>query len=131
MSTGPRIRVRRGSASATSRAITAGRSGRNFGGLGHASHQNGLDADVYYPRRDGAERSPISPGEVDRRRAQALVDRFVAAGAEQVFVGPSLDLRGPSERGDAARPPRRPPARPHATTRLADRLKRPASGEAG
>jgi murein endopeptidase len=27
--------------------------GKQFGGLGHASHQNGLDADVYYPRRDG------------------------------------------------------------------------------
>ena len=26
-----------------------------FGGRGHASHQNGLDVDVYYPRLDGRE----------------------------------------------------------------------------
>ena len=71
--------------------------GRRFGGLGHASHQNGLDADVYYPRRDSAERSPQTPRDVDRRRAQDLVDRFVAAGAEHVFVGRSLDLRGPKD----------------------------------
>src|SRR5262245_47321261 len=29
-----------------------GHFGREFGGLGHASHQNGLDADVMYPRKD-------------------------------------------------------------------------------
>ena len=28
-----------------------GKFGRRFGGLGHASHQNGLDADILYPRR--------------------------------------------------------------------------------
>jgi murein endopeptidase len=66
-----------------------------FGGLGHASHQNGLDVDVYYPRRDGVGRAPWRPGQVDRRLAQDLVDRFVAAGAEKVFVGPRLGLRGP------------------------------------
>ncbi|MDF2754256.1 MAG: Penicillin-insensitive murein endopeptidase, partial [Gaiellaceae bacterium] len=27
-----------------------------YGGIGHASHQNGLDVDVYYPRRDRLER---------------------------------------------------------------------------
>ena len=27
------------------------------GGIGHATHQNGLDADVYYPRRDRRERA--------------------------------------------------------------------------
>ena len=30
--------------------------GVRFGGLGHGSHQNGLDADVYYPRIDGLQR---------------------------------------------------------------------------
>jgi murein endopeptidase len=72
-----------------------GRFGRNFGGLGHASHQNGLDADVLYPREDGLERRAWAPKLVDEARAQALVDRFVAAGARQVFVGWRLDLRGP------------------------------------
>ena len=68
---------------------------RRYGGLGHASHQNGLDVDVYYPRRDGLPLAPIHPRQVDRRLAQDLVDRFVAAGAEKVFVGPRLGLRGP------------------------------------
>lgn len=72
-----------------------GEFGRRFGGLGHASHQNGLDADVYFARRDGLLRSPRRPGQVDGALAQDLVDRFVAAGAEKVFVGPRLGLRGP------------------------------------
>ena len=69
--------------------------GRRYGIVGHASHQNGLDADVYYPRRDERERAPRQIGHVDRRLAQDLVDRFVAAGAERVFVGPATGLRGP------------------------------------
>jgi murein endopeptidase len=69
--------------------------GRRYGGLGHASHQNGLDADVMYPRRDGALLAPRRPAEVDRALAQDLVDRFRAAGAVRLFVGPRLHLRGP------------------------------------
>jgi murein endopeptidase len=72
-----------------------GRFGKNFGGLGHASHQNGLDADVLYPRKDGTEQRAAKPSEVDRTLAQELVDRFVAAGAVKVFVGPHLHLKGP------------------------------------
>jgi murein endopeptidase len=71
--------------------------GKRFGGIGHASHQNGLDADVYYPRRDGRLRRAARPGQVDRAAAQELVDAFVRAGAEYVFVGPSLNLRGPGK----------------------------------
>jgi murein endopeptidase len=69
--------------------------GKRFGGLGHASHQNGLDVDVYYPRKDGRLRRAFKPSQVDRTAAQELVDAFVDAGAEYVFVGPSLHLRGP------------------------------------
>ncbi|HWM07866.1 MAG TPA: penicillin-insensitive murein endopeptidase [Solirubrobacteraceae bacterium] len=69
--------------------------GPRFGGIGHASHQNGLDADVYYPRLDGRLRRPFRPDQVDRAAAQQLVDAFVRAGARYVFVGPSLGLRGP------------------------------------
>jgi murein endopeptidase len=69
--------------------------GPQFGGIGHASHQNGLDVDIYYPRLDGRLRAPRRPDQVDRRAAQELVDAFVREGAERVFVGPSLDLRGP------------------------------------
>jgi murein endopeptidase len=69
--------------------------GRRFGGLGHVSHQNGLDVDVYYPRRDARERPPGRPRQTDVRLAQELVDRFVAAGAVKVFVGPGTPLQGP------------------------------------
>ena len=69
--------------------------GPRFGGIGHASHQNGLDADVYYPRLDGRLRRARRPDQVDRAAAQELVDLFLAANPEYVFVGPSLDLRGP------------------------------------
>jgi murein endopeptidase len=74
-----------------------GRFGREYGGDGHRSHQNGLDADVYYPRRDGTERVPARVAQVDRRLAQELVDRFVRAGAQYVFVGPGTGLRGPDK----------------------------------
>jgi Penicillin-insensitive murein endopeptidase len=72
-----------------------GRFGREYGGDGHRSHQNGLDADVFYPRRDGLERIPTRVGQIDRRLAQDLVRRFVRAGAQYVFVGPRTGLHGP------------------------------------
>ena len=37
----------------------------------------------------------MKPSQVDRKLAQDLVDRFVAAGAVKVFVGPRLNLKGP------------------------------------
>jgi len=63
-------------------------------GVGHASHQNGLDVDIRLPRRDGLE-GPAHAGNYDRELAQALVDRFIAQGASLVLIGPSLDLSGP------------------------------------
>jgi murein endopeptidase len=71
--------------------------GPEFGGEGHASHQNGLDVDIYYPRRDGAEVPPFRVAEVHRRRAQWLVDR-AARDAGIVFTGPNLRLRRRSSR---------------------------------
>jgi Penicillin-insensitive murein endopeptidase/Zinc carboxypeptidase len=68
--------------------------GVRFGLPGHVSHQNGLDADVYYPRRDRRERPPSRPGQIDRRLSQDLLNRFLRAGAEVVFVGPRTGLRG-------------------------------------
>jgi protein MpaA len=67
-----------------------------FGGLGHASHQNGLDLDVYYPRLDRRELRAARPAQIDRGLAQDLVNRFVRAGAVKVFVGPRTGLSGPS-----------------------------------
>jgi Penicillin-insensitive murein endopeptidase len=72
-----------------------GNFGPRFGKPGHNSHQNGLDIDLYYPRRDRLELGPKHPGQVDRVLSQDLVNRFVAAGAQYVFVGPRVRLGGP------------------------------------
>ena len=66
--------------------------GRRFGGLGHASHQNGLDVDLYYPRLDREERSITAVKQIDLALARNLVRRFVKAGAVYVFVGPNTRL---------------------------------------
>jgi murein endopeptidase len=71
--------------------------GKRFGGLGHASHQNGIDVDILYPRRDLQELRPAKVAQIDHFLAQDLVDRFVAAGAEFVFVGPNTKLNGPKK----------------------------------
>lgn len=67
------------------------------GGIGHGTHQNGLNVDVYYPRLDRRERPPRRVEQIDVPLAQDLVDRFVRAGAVQIFVGPSTPLTGPPE----------------------------------
>jgi murein endopeptidase len=72
--------------------------GPQFGYIGHASHQNGLDVDVYYPRADGRERAPRYASQIERALSQDLVDRFIAKGASTIFVGPSTGLTGPSGR---------------------------------
>lgn len=72
--------------------------GKRYGGLGHASHQNGLDVDLYYPRLDAAELPPRSVNDIDRALSADLVRRFVRAGATYVFVGPRTKLRrGPKK----------------------------------
>jgi murein endopeptidase len=70
--------------------------GPQFGYIGHASHQNGLDVDVYYPRADGRELAPRDASEIDHALSQELVDRFLAAGAALIFVGPNTGLTGPA-----------------------------------
>jgi murein endopeptidase len=72
--------------------------GPRFGYIGHASHQNGLDVDVYYPRADGRELAPRDAGDIARALSQELVDRFLAAGAALIFVGPNTGLTGPAGR---------------------------------
>jgi len=62
----------------------------------HLSHQNGLDVDVYFPRRDSELRAPTSTTQIDHRLAQDLLDRFVAAGARMIFVAPSSGFHGPA-----------------------------------
>jgi murein endopeptidase len=75
--------------------------GPRFGYIGHASHQNGLDVDVYYPRADRRELAPRYASEIDPGLSQELVDRFLAAGAELIFVGPNTGLTGPPGRVQA------------------------------
>jgi hypothetical protein len=69
--------------------------GPRYGLPGHASHQNGLDVDLYYPLLDRRERPPEAVSEIDMALSQDLVDRFVRAGAEVIFVGPNTGLGGP------------------------------------
>ena len=69
--------------------------GPRYGLPGHASHQNGLDVDLYCPRLDRKELSPNTVEQIDLPLSQDLVGRFVDAGAEVVFVGPNTGLEGP------------------------------------
>jgi murein endopeptidase len=71
--------------------------GRQFGYVWHASHQNGLDVDIYYPRTDRVRRAPRTANDVDRPLSQDLVRRFVRSGATKVFVGPGTGLTGPPD----------------------------------
>ncbi|MFQ5426350.1 MAG: penicillin-insensitive murein endopeptidase, partial [Gaiellales bacterium] len=61
----------------------------------HVSHQNGLDVDVYYPRLDRKLRDPGTTEHIDLELSQDLVDLFVAAGAQFVFIGYHTPLSGP------------------------------------
>jgi murein endopeptidase len=69
--------------------------GRQFGYVWHASHQNGLDADIYYPRTDRAPRAVRTAADIDRRLSQDILNRFLRSGATKVFVGPGTGLTGP------------------------------------
>jgi murein endopeptidase len=92
-----------------------------YGGLGHASHQNGLDADIYYPRADGALRAAWRPDQIDRDLSQDLVDRFVAAGAQLVFVGLRTRLHGKRDVVEAI---------PHHDDHMHVRIYRPGTADA-
>ncbi len=70
--------------------------GRRYGGLGPASHQNGLDVDILYPRHDGRQREPWKVSLVHRRLTQELVDAFVAQPEVRfAFVGFDVGVEGP------------------------------------
>jgi hypothetical protein len=72
--------------------------GPQYGSIGHSTHQNGLDVDVYYARRDRRNRAARRIDQVDLRLAQSLVDHFLRAGAQTVLVGPATGLTGPAGR---------------------------------
>jgi len=64
---------------------------RRFGSVGHVSHQNGLDVDVVYPRRDGREVPARTPAQVDLPLAREIVRRFGEQGAKVMLVGCERD----------------------------------------
>ena len=83
--------------------------GKRFGGLGHASHQNGLDVDVLYPRADHLERAAPKA---------KLIDRAPVAGPGQPLRRRGRPVRLRRAQHEAARAEEgrredRPPRRPH------------------
>jgi murein endopeptidase len=68
--------------------------GARFGILGHQTHQNGRDVDIYWPLRDGRSAVATRGDQVDQAAARALVRALLAAGAGQVLVGPAVRVRG-------------------------------------
>ncbi len=76
-----------------------GRFGREYGGLGHASHQNGLDIDILYPRKDGTEHAAdqaVTGGSRARPGPRRPVRR---GGRDQGLRRPEAAPQGPEERG--------------------------------
>jgi murein endopeptidase len=71
--------------------------GPEYGGSGHASHRNGRDVDIYFPRRDGLDLPPFAIRDVERTRSQWLVDR-AARDAKVEFIGPNVKLRRTNSR---------------------------------
>ena len=89
--------------------------GRKYGGLGHGSHQNGLDVDVLMPRLDLCECAPI----LDRcgRRPRPGAGRRLRGGGCPVPVRlpralPPRPAARPARSGHPAALPRRPHTRP-------------------
>ena len=75
--------------------------GRLYGGPGHASHQNGLDVDIYLPRTDAKRRPPAKPSEVDLKLARELIADFGADPDVLVmYVGCLRDYASASAKAD-------------------------------
>jgi len=80
---------------------TGGPFGRLFGGPGHASHQNGLDVDVFMPRVDARMKPATKPAQVDLKLARELIADFGAANDVKVmFVGCLRDYASASDKTD-------------------------------
>jgi hypothetical protein len=75
--------------------------GEHYGGAGHASHQNGLDADVLLPRNDGREKPAATPAQVDLKLAREVIRRFGAAPRTSImFVGCARDYLSASPKAE-------------------------------
>ncbi len=68
--------------------------GAEYGGAGHASHQNGLDVDIYWPRIDDREIPPDGVSEIDVAEAQYFIDATIRLMHPQLLViGPNVRVR--------------------------------------
>jgi murein endopeptidase len=74
--------------------VAVGDMGLRHGGpiAGHATHQNGRQIDLYYPRRDHRRREPPKVRLVDMRLARELIGAMLDAGAYRVLVGPHIRI---------------------------------------
>ena len=98
--------------------------GPRYGGLGHGSHQNGLDADVMYPRRDRAPLRGPAPGG-GRSRAGPGPRRPLPRGRRRQALRRAAPAPARAARDRrAARPSRRPRARADRQPGRATRLTR-------
>ena len=59
---------------------------------GHATHENGRQIDLYFPRRDRERREPHTIAQVDMRLSRELVRAMLDVGADQVLVGPHIRI---------------------------------------
>ncbi len=62
---------------------------------GHATHENGRQIDLYFPRRDRDMREPHTVGQVDLELSRALVQAMLHAGAYRVLIGRDIDMATP------------------------------------
>ena len=62
---------------------------------GHATHENGRQIDLYFPRRDREPREPHTVVQVDLELTRALVQAMLHAGAYRVLIGPDIDIATP------------------------------------
>jgi murein endopeptidase len=74
--------------------VAVGDMGLRLGGPidGHATHQNGRQIDLYYPRRDRRLREPRTVAQVDLRLSRELVRAMLEAGAHGVLIGPHIRI---------------------------------------
>ena len=63
---------------------------------GHATHENGRQIDLYFPRRDRRPREPHTVAQVDLRLTRALVRAILRAGADRVLIGPHIRIATPA-----------------------------------
>jgi murein endopeptidase len=62
----------------------------------HATHENGRQIDLYFPRRDRRLSEPHTVAQVDLRLTRELVRAMLDAGAERVLIGPRIRIRTPA-----------------------------------